>query len=300
MDLSIIIVSWKVKEKLLSNLKALSTSAGAFKAEVFIVDNDSQDGTVEAVQNFVTVEKESNNRFNWYLIENAANLGFSKANNLAIRQATGEFILLLNPDMEVFPDTLEKMLAWCRSNPQATVTGCRLEDAVGHILPHVRSLPGFSDQLAIVLKLPYIFPKIVKSYWRPDFDYSHSGIVDSVRGAFMMINVASFKKIGHEALPLLDERYFIWFEDGDFCRQIKELGGEVWYTPVAACRDYVAGSFSQVPRRQTQRYFRASMLLYFRKWEPAWQAVVLDLAWNFGFLLVFLADKLRIKRAFRA
>ena len=99
-----------------------------------------------------------------------------------------------------------------------------------------------------------------------------------MRGSFFMINRGNFKKLaGRE--PLLDERYFIWFEEVDFCRTVKELGGEVWYTPAAKALDHVGSSFKQIDRLTKQKYFRESMLKYFAKWEPAWQTAILRTAW---------------------
>lgn len=300
MDLSIIIVSWNVKERLLANLRALEASLGNFKAEVFIVDNASSDASAEAVQKFIADRNKAYDRFFWKLIKNDKNLGFAKANNMAVAEAAGDFILLLNPDMEVYPETLPKMLDWCRDNPRAVVSGCRLEDASGNNLAHVRNFPKLIDQLAIVLKLPHLFPGSVKNYLRTDFDYNQAAPVDSVRGAFFMINQEAWKKIGGATKPLLDERYFIWFEEVDLCRQIKERGGEVWYTPAAVCRDFVGASFVQVPIGKTQRYFRDSMLAYFKKWEAPWQALLLGLAWKLGLILAFMAAKLRLRRRLRA
>ena len=117
MDLSVVIVSWKVKEKLKDNLSALFKSQGDFKFEVLVVDNNSQDGTLEMIQaEFPQVN----------LISNLDNRGFAVANNQAIRLAKGDFILLLNPDMQVEIDTLVKVLEWSRENSQATVVGCKL------------------------------------------------------------------------------------------------------------------------------------------------------------------------------
>ena len=97
MDLSIIIVSWKVKEKLRANLQALFASQGDFSYEVFVVDNNSDDGSVDMIKDEFPRVK---------LIANTENVGFAKANNHAIKLASGDYILLLNPDMLVNPDTL--------------------------------------------------------------------------------------------------------------------------------------------------------------------------------------------------
>jgi hypothetical protein len=270
MDISIIIVSWNVKDKLRENLAALYKSAGDFKFEILIVDNNSEDGSADMVHaEFPTVN----------LIANSENLGFARANNQAIKLATGEFILLLNPDMRVQPDTLEKVLAWAKNNPSATVIGCKLIDEKGNIVRQVRRSPRLWDQLLITLKVPHLFPSAVNKYLCSDFNYAAAAKVDSIRGAFFLINRENYRKISGFDRPFLDERYFIWFEEVDFCRQVYKFGGEVWYTPVAQCLDYVGVSFSQVDRGKKQEYFRDSMLKYFQKWEKGWKYLILKASW---------------------
>lgn len=277
MDLSIIIVSWKVREKLRENLKALFNSKGDFSFEVFVVDNNSGDGSVEMIRESFSEVK---------LIANSDNLGFAKANNQAIKEASGDFILLLNPDMKVFSDTLENSLNFSKNNPQAVVSGFKLVNEKGEIIKQIRKFPKLLDQLIIILKLPHIFPFLLNSYIPKDFDYEKTAKVDSVRGAFFLINKKAYQKISEKDKPFLDERYFIWFEEVDFCREIKSLGGEVWYSPEAKCLDYVGASFSQVKRGLTQRYFRDSMLSYFKKWEKKHDYLILKFAWSLmGFLI---------------
>ena len=277
MDLSIIIISWKVKEKLRENLSALFNSKGDFSFEVFVVDNNSGDGSAEMIkENFPKVK----------LIANSENLGFSKANNQAIKEVSGDFILLLNPDMKVFPDTLENSLNFAKNNSQAVVSGFKLVNEKGEIIKQIRKFPKLLDQLIIILKLPHIFPFLLNSYIPKDFDYENTAKVDSVRGAFFLINKKAYQKISGKDKPFLDERYFIWFEEVDFCREVKSLGGEVYYSPEAKCLDYVGASFSQVKLGLTQRYFRDSMLNYFKKWEKKWDYLILKFAWKLmGFLI---------------
>jgi GT2 family glycosyltransferase len=124
-----------------------------------------------------------------------------------------------------------------------------------------------------------------------DFDYSKEARVDSVRGAYFLINNRNWQKLTNGDLPLLDERYFIWFEEVDFCQQVYKLGGEVWYFPNASCLDYVGASFSQVKISAKQSYFEESMLKYFKKWHAAWQSVVLKIVWPLGRLLAQLFSK---------
>lgn len=282
MDVSIIIVSWNVCEKLKENLKSLLAGQGDVRFEIFVVDNNSADGSADMVaREFPQVK----------LIANKENFGFARANNQAIKQAQGEFVLLLNPDMRVFPDTLANMIDWMKKNQQASVAGCHLVNEKKETINHVRRFPKLIDQLVIILKLPHIFPNILNDYLTKKFDYKTASKVDSIRGSFFMIRRDMVEKTGG-----LDERYFVWFEEVDFCRQVHKFGGEVWYTPVAECFDYIGQSFEQVKRGQTQRYFRDSMLKYFKKWHPLWQYWILRMAWIFGIGLSWVGEKVNMKK----
>ena len=277
MTLSIIIVSYKVKEKLQANLQALFASENAPDFEVFVVDNHSEDGSAEMVrENFPQVK----------LITNEENFGFAKANNQAIQNAQGDFILLLNPDMRVFPDTLAKTIISAQGKPAAVVSSIKLVNETGENIPHIRHFPKLFDQLMVVLKVPHFLPQVLNAYLCKNFDYEKSAAVDSVRGAFFLINRSAWQKISGEEKPFLDERYFIWFEEVDFCRQVREKGGEIWYFPNASCLDYVGASFSQVNRKVKQNYFRDSMLKYFAKWHSGFQKNILQAAWFFVGLLI--------------
>jgi len=273
MDLSIIIVSWKVKEQLRGNLQAIFNSVNlqhrpgltGYSYEVFVVDNDSQDGTAEMVREEFSQVK---------LVANKKNYGFAYAVNQVLREAVGDFVLMLNPDMAVQPETLSIMIKWLSEHPQASVAGCKLVDRQGKIVRQVRRFPQLADQLAIIFKLPHIFPKILDRYLRADFNYEQTCPVETIRGSFFMIRQETIKQLG-----LLDERYFLWFEEVDYCRQIQQVNGQVWYVAEAQCLDQVGQSFQQVKTITSQRYFRNSMIKYFQKWQPARQAKILQLAW---------------------
>ncbi|MDA3802313.1 MAG: hypothetical protein PF488_00210, partial [Patescibacteria group bacterium] len=107
-----------------------------------------------------------------------------------------------------------------------------------------------------------------------------------IRGAFFLINRENYKKISGGKLPLLDERYFIWFEEVDFCKKVYKLGGEAWYSSKARCLDYVGASFSQIKLKKTQTYFRNSMLKYFKKWESKCSYYTLKWAWKLIMIFV--------------
>lgn len=281
MDLSIIIVSWNVREKLKDNLRSIFDSKHA-SFEVIVVDNNSYDKTADMVKNFYPQAK---------LIANRENFGFAKANNQGIKQARGKYILLLNPDMRVFDDTLSNMIVWMGHHESAWAAGCKLIDENSKIINHVRRFPRLGDQLAIIMKLPHLFSGILNNYLRKDFDYAKSAKADSVRGGFFMIRAEVIKKVG-----LLDERFFLWFEEVDYCLRVWRAGGEVWYSNAAECIDLVGQSFKQLNRHQAQKYFRDSMLKYFKKWHSPLAYWILKLAWPLGLLIGRLGEKIKFKR----
>ena len=289
MKLSIIIVTWNSEAQIEGNLRALLDSKKDFEFEIFVVDNNSEDKTVQVIKDhFPTVS----------LIENEANLGFAKANNQVIRQVDSDYVLLLNPDMIVKKDTLAKMIEWMDENQQASVAGCRLLDDQGETVKQVRKLPSLFDQAAIAMKLPHFFKNVLKKYIVEDFDYEKEQIVDSIRGAFFMINkknIADLKMFQNRTMPELDERFFIWFEEVDFCRQVKQGGGEVWYTPTAECTDLIGKSFEKVALYQKQKYIRDSMLKYFEKWHHPGEALILRLAWALSGMLIQISKLLKTK-----
>ena len=173
---------------------------------------------------------------------------------------------------------------------QAAVAGCKLIDESGSPLKHVRRFPTIFDQMAIILKMPHLLPGVLNKYLRADFNYEKSAPVDTIRGGFFMIRAEIIKKIG-----LLDERYFLWFEEVDYCRLIKLAGEQVWYVSAAECIDLVGQSFKQLKVAVKQRYFRDSMLKYFKKWHSPLEYWLLRLAWPAAVLAATIAEKLKIK-----
>jgi len=281
MDLSIITVSWRVRDLARDNFSAIYKNTENIEFEVIAIDNDSRDGTVEMIaKEFPRVK----------LIANNYNAGFAKANNQGIGISQGRYVLLLNPDMRVLPGMLERMVKWMDERRDVGLAGCHLIKENGETVAQVRRYPGFSDQLAIVLKLPHIFPAILNSYLRKDFDYKKEGEVDSIRGSFFIIRREVIDKLGG-----LDERYFLWFEEVDYCRQVKNAGWKVIYTPEVQCIDLVGKSFGLLKRGKSQDYFRDSMIKYFEKWQPAWQALILKIVWPIGIALAVAGEKLKFK-----
>lgn len=218
-DCSIIIVNWNTKELLRKCLKSLSQNSN-FKSqnyEVIVVDNGSSDGSREMVNNF----KVPDSRFKIQLIENGQNLGFAKAVNRALRQAQGEVFLLLNSDTQVKPGSLEKLIEF-ESLVRPAVIGARMLNPDGTVQGSCFYLPTVKRAI-----LDYWLRK--KNYFSK---YAPSGNkpveVEAVSGGAMMISKAVVEKIG-----MFDERYFMYFEDLDYCRRARASGIKTYYLPSA-------------------------------------------------------------------
>jgi GT2 family glycosyltransferase len=276
-DLSIVIVSWNVRELLRANLARLREVAPGLTKEVFVVDNGSADGTAYLVRaEFPEVR----------LITNAWDAGFAGPNNQALRLAQGDVCLLLNPDMLVEPGALEKTVETLRADASIGVMGIRLMGSNGKPINSVRRDPDVWSQLAIILKLQHLFPSIIKRYMRDDFDYFQSQEADHVRGSFFAFRREMLKEIG-----FLDEKSFhLWFEEVDFCVRARRAGLRIWYEASVFAHDYVGKSFSQMPRLETQWIFTTSMLAFFRKWRPRWERALLAVARPFGLAMAALVD----------
>lgn len=275
--LSIVIVTWNVWHLLEKNLERLLSLPDTVTREIFVVDNHSHDGTAHFVrERFPTVK----------LITNGWDAGFAGPNNQALKHATGEVCLLLNPDMLVEPGSLDHVYAALTQDKTIGVLGITLRNQQGMPIPgSVRRLPDFRSQLAILLKLPHVFPSVVDHYLWKDFDFSKKQDVPQVRGSFFAFRRELLDTVGY-----LDEGYHIWFEEVDYCLRVQQADLRVTYDPAFSAQDYVGKGVSQMKRLETQRIFSASMLRYFRKWKPWWQYAVLALVRPFALLVAWGAD----------
>ncbi len=217
-QLSVVIVNYNVKYFLEQALRSVRKASEGLQVEVFVVDNNSVDDSVEMVrQTFPEV----------ILIANTENLGFSKANNQAIRQANGKYVLLLNPDTVVEEDTFEKCLAFMEAHPQAGGLGVKMIDGSGKFLPE--SKRGFPTPFVAFCKtfgLARLFPKskLFNRYHLGFLDKNENHPVDVLSGAFMWMRQSVLDKIG-----LLDEQFFMYGEDIDLSYRIKKAGHENYY-----------------------------------------------------------------------
>ena len=220
MKLSVVIVNYNVKYFLEQCLHSVQNACRGLDAEVFVVDNDSVDGSVKMVkEKFPEV----------LLIENKDNKGFSAANNQAIRKSSGEYVLLLNPDTIVEDDTLRKVVDFMDVHPDAGGLGVKMLDGKGKFLPESkRGLPLPSVAFFKVFGLSSLFPRsrLFSTYHLGYLDKDKTHIVDVLAGAFMLLRKTVLDKTG-----LLDEAFFMYGEDIDLSYRITEAGYKNYYYP---------------------------------------------------------------------
>ncbi|HRS38837.1 MAG TPA: glycosyltransferase [Bacteroidia bacterium] len=220
MKLSVVIVNYNVQYFLEQCLRSVEIACKRVSSEVFVVDNNSVDGSVEMVQ-----EKFPSVR----LIANKENLGFSKANNQAIRIASGEYVLLLNPDTVVEEDTFEKIVRFMDEHPDAGGLGVKMIDGSGRYLPESkRGLPTPAVAFYKIFGLSALFPRSTRfgRYHLGFLDKNETHVVDVLAGAFMLLRQAALTKCG-----LLDEDFFMYGEDIDLSYRIQKAGFKNYYFP---------------------------------------------------------------------
>jgi hypothetical protein len=220
-ELSIIIVNFNVKEHLANCITSILDASKKVNTEIIVVDNNSFDGSVEFIQ------KKFPHLENLKIIENESNFGFAKANNIGVRQASGDYLLILNPDTILQEDTLTKCLDYYKQNPLAGALTCKLVLPNGKLdLACRRSFPSASVAIYRMIGLSRLFPKSRKfaRYNLTYLDENETYEVDAIVGAFMFISRRIFEQVGG-----FDEDYFMYGEDIDLCFRIKNAGYKNYY-----------------------------------------------------------------------
>jgi O-antigen biosynthesis protein len=285
-QLSVIIVNYNVKHFLEHCLTALFKAGKHIKLEVFVVDNNSVDGSVNMIkEKFPQVQ----------LIENKTNVGFSKANNQAIKLAQGEYILLLNPDTVVEESTFEKCIAFMNENPDAGALGVKMIDGKGRFLPESkRSLPTPAIAFFKIFGFSAIFPKskIFGRYHLGFLDKNQIHTVDILTGAFMFLRKEICDKIGY-----LDEDYFMYGEDIDYSYRILKAGYKNYYYPDTTIIHYKGESTKKGSLNYVFTFYNA-MIIFARKNFPVSHARLFNSIIKFAIYLRALLSI--IKRSFNA
>lgn len=275
MDLSIIIVNYNVKEFLQNLLHSIEKASINFSKEIIVVDNASDDGSVELINNKFPDVK---------LIENKINLGFGKANNQALMMAEGEFILLINPDAIVSEDTFDKMFLFFNKHPEAGLAGCKILNSDGTLqLACRRSFPGPWTSFTKVTGLSNLFPRsrIFARYNLTYLDENNTYEVDAISGSFMMMRKEVYQQVGG-----FDEQFFMYGEDLDFCYRVQRAGFKVYYVHTTQIIHYKGESTKRSNLDETKVFYNA-MHLFVKKHFSSFFLVEIILRSAIGFRKLF-------------
>ena len=249
--ISVVIVSYNTRALVLKCLRTVFQSLGDLDLEVFLVDNASHDGTAQAVrEEFPQCQ----------VIANERNEGFSRANNKAMRESTGDYVLLLNPDTMVSEDVLEKMLHFMETNPDVGMVSSKLVTEDGSLdLACRRSFPSIWDGLCRAAGISHRFPKsrLFARYNLTYLDEDETYEVDAVNGAFMFTRREAVEEVG-----LLDEAFFMYMEDLDWCYRFKQAHWKIMYHPVATTIHLKGKSSNSRSSRMIRELFKSSALFY--------------------------------------
>lgn len=253
-DLSICIVNYNAKKLLDECLESIYCNTKRISFEIFVVDNGSVDGSTSMVKEKYPEVK---------LIENDCNVGFAKANNQALRESQGRYVLLLNNDTVVLPNALDKLVEFMDSHPEAGACGARLLNPDGTLQPQCRR--GFQTPIAAVSHLLYLdrlFPKsrIFGKYFLTYLDSDKTHEVDTVSGACELVRREAMDKVG-----MLDEQFFIYSEDIDWCLRIKKAGWKVYYVYEAEIIHYGGQGGTKHRSYNMIIQFHKSYHLFYRK-----------------------------------
>ena len=252
MKLSIIIVSWNVREDLLRCMRSIDENKPSCTFEIIIVDNASTDDTANMIKKSFSEVK---------LITNHQNRGFAAANNQAIEQSQGEYVLLLNPDTILHPKSLDILVRFMDNNKDVGACGPKLLNDDGTTQRSVRHFPDFCSALYrnTIFRTLRLFHKQYHRYRMLDFSYDRQMEVDILMGAALMTRRSIINEIG-----AMDESFFMYYEEADLCYRIKQAGWHITFIPTAVITHLGGQSSGQIPVRTRIRMLK-SLLIFFRK-----------------------------------
>jgi N-acetylglucosaminyl-diphospho-decaprenol L-rhamnosyltransferase len=278
-DLTIVIVSWNIRDVLKKCILSINDNHGSLDIEVIVVDSGSSDGTPEMIRE----------EFPWvYLIARQDNVGFPKGNNIGIAKAAGRFILLLNPDTEVQGEALSLMVRYLQMHDTIGIVGPQLLNPDGSTQSSRRRFPTVMTGLFESTWLQPIAPRsLMDDYFAADLADDEVSEVDWLVGACLMTRREVLEQVGP-----LDEEYFMYSEELDWCRRVKEAGWEIIYYPDAKIIHHIGKSSEQAVTERHVNYQRAK-LRYFRKFHGRGAAGILRfvLLMNYAVQIVLESSK---------
>ena len=249
---SVIIVSWNVKaelERCLASLRRERNGEPGFT--VTVVDNASADGTAAMVRQKFP---------NFKLIAQDENIGFARACNLGAQDSSADYLVFLNPDTEITTGFFSDLERSFIHHPQAGVIGGHIINSDGSTQPSVRNFPSTWVGLLEATKLLGRCPWLAPQYLLPQFNYRETQAVAQVMGACLAVRNSVWQELGG-----FDNKFFLWFEEVDFCKRVNLAGYEVWYDHHISLVHIKASSFSQISATARHRYFMKSLVRYLYK-----------------------------------
>ena len=240
-EISLIIVSWNARDYLLNCIESIYATMAGVRFEIIVVDNASSDGSPEGVkERFPGV----------HLIQTGANLGFSRANNIGVARATGRYYGFVNSDVLVLPDCVQRLIALMDSHPAVGLAGPRLLNGDRTLQPSCRKEPRLANHLARALF-------INTSLADPACKRDEIAEVEVLAGSFWIARREAVQQVG-----LLDEAFFFYGEDVDWCRRFRAAGQKVCYFPSAQAVHFGGASSAADPDRFNTELLRATLKLW--------------------------------------
>jgi GT2 family glycosyltransferase len=266
--LSFILVNWNTKELILEALRSIADTVHDYRHEIFVVDNGSTDGSPEAIHKaFPRVS----------LIRNGRNLGFAGAVNQALDQVTGLYCVLLNSDARLMEGAIKTLAAFMEENPDVGIAGGELINEDGSRQNSIAPFPSLATELFNKRLLRILFPR---RYPGKEQDYAAPLDVDSLVGACIIVRRQAIEEIGN-----LDEGYFFFMEETDWCLRMKKQGWRISFVPGARILHLQGASTSMAKAEARIEYYR-SRYRFFCKWHGRGKTALLKI----GLMLRLVAE----------
>lgn len=256
--ISIVLVTWNTLELFKKCLNSIDKHVDV-PYELFLIDNGSADGTPDFLK---TYKPQNPGCLRFEYILNDKDYGLAAAANKGFRLAKSGYLLLLNPDTEMAPGTFSKLLELGEKYPKMGAMGVKLLNPNGSIQHSVSRFPTLFSIIAGRLKLAKIFPKnkFIQKRVEAKFDDARESVVDSVKGALFFMRAAAMQKIN-----FFDEGFFLWFEETDVCKRLKQEGYDIMYTPNVAIIHQGGAAMVEMTFWERQSIYNKSLRRYFRK-----------------------------------
>lgn len=284
-DISIVIVNYKVKEYISNLLSSIEKARHSYNLEIFVVDNDSGDDSIEYLQNRYP---------NVNYIANSDNVGFGKANNQAIKEAKGKYTLIINPDTLVSEDTLSVLFKHMEKNEKCGAAGCKILNPDGTFAPESRrSVPTIWAAACRVFGLDNLFPnsKLFGQYYLSWLPIDEVAKVPVLSGSFMFWRTKVLKQIGG-----FDERFFMYGEDIDLCYQIQNTGFHIEYVPGTSIIHYKGESTKKGDLRYIKLFNKALYQFYEKNYSTRYSVlfkILIYLAVTIKTVISFVTSRIK-------